>query len=298
MAENNIKDSSSNEEVYDLGSLKLVNKSGEPVRVLVADDNETNLFLAVSIIQEFAGIADSALDGLEALEKLKNQRYEVLMIDLQMPALDGVSAIKKIRSSDLWYKNIPIIALSGFSDKKDVDSAISAGADDYLTKPYYPKDLIMAIRGVFPQGVSQLGKESTKEKSVTDTLNETVDENSYKGISLKQINLRDLEARILNRTENLAKISDIFSRRSKVLIARLSECIMSEKVDELREIAHSLKGLAGMLSADEAFVNAKKIENLAKKGKVEQAIEMVPALVAQINEISLDLKKICKYFKL
>jgi HPt (histidine-containing phosphotransfer) domain-containing protein len=73
---------------------------------------------------------------------------------------------------------------------------------------------------------------------------------------------------------------------------------MSEKVDELREIAHSLKGLAGMLSADEAFVNAKKIENLAKKGKVEQAIEMVPALVAQINEISLDLKKICKYFKL
>jgi PAS domain S-box-containing protein len=272
------------------GSIKnnlLLSVSKQPLKVLVADDNETNLFLARSIIAEYDGLADCCKDGLEVMEHLQNSLYDAILLDIQMPNMDGIETLKQIRNSKAAFNKIPIIALSAFSTDEEKQMAIKSGANHYLAKPYSPADLLRSIQMVLNIELDKLQhSESPKpHKSISNELN------------LKQINLEELELRILQKPENILQINDIFSRRSRVLIEDLGKCLGEGSCAQLRETAHSVKGLAGMLAANSAFKQSQQIEKLAKEGQLAEAREQIPVLVCQINEISADLAQICAKIK-
>jgi PAS domain S-box-containing protein len=262
-----------------------------PLRFLVADDNETNLFLATSILQEYGGETSSALNGLEALKLLEKEQFDAALLDIQMPELDGLETIKRIRNSENGYSSLPILALSAFSTEEERNEAIEAGANEYLSKPYFPQDLLQALQKILPEKCVALKQ---PEQNAPEQLEvKSAPTNDSKELNLKQINLHELQFRILQKPENILQINDIFSRRSEVLIDQLSECIKIEEAEKLRETAHSIKGLAGMLAANKAFQLALEIENLAKNNKIKQGLELVPILVSHIREIGFDLKLIC-----
>ena len=110
--------------------------------VLVVDDDK-EIVKAISILLEKEGYTvQKAYDGLEALQKIAEYPVQLILIDVMMPKLDGLSAVMKIREK----KNLPIIVLSAKSENTDKVLGLSMGADDYVTKPYDPQELVARVR--------------------------------------------------------------------------------------------------------------------------------------------------------
>ena len=110
--------------------------------VLVVDD-DSEIVKAISILLEKEGFqVIKAYDGLEALEKIAQYPIQIILIDVMMPKLDGLSAILRIRER----RNLPIIVLSAKSEETDKVLGLSMGADDYVTKPYNPQELTARVK--------------------------------------------------------------------------------------------------------------------------------------------------------
>ncbi|PKL41611.1 MAG: hypothetical protein CVV41_17820 [Candidatus Riflebacteria bacterium HGW-Riflebacteria-1] len=255
--------------------------NGRPLHFLIADDNEINLFLAGSIIEKFGGSHQYARNGREALDMLAETQFDAALIDIQMPEVDGLAVIRQIRSSSGNAGQLPVIAVSAFISDQEKQEALQAGANSYLVKPYFPNDLLKAI--------ANLAITHTTEETATETQTQTATI-SMPIAALKQIDADELEIRILKKPENILKISDIFARRSVELLAELAECEQMHDCLRLREVAHSIKGLAGMLGAKKSFQLARDIEDLCKNSQIEQALQQLAVLKQHITEISQDLK--------
>lgn len=167
--------------------------------VLVVDDDR-EIVKAIAILLEKEGYrALRAYDGLQALEMIAEKSIQLLLIDVMMPKLDGLSAVMKIRGT----RNLPIIVLSARSEETDKVLGLSMGADDYITKPYNSQELVARVRSQLRRYTS-LGDIHTPVKS-----NEIV--NGRLSYSLEERILSvDLEPIKLTATET--KIMDLFMR--------------------------------------------------------------------------------------
>ncbi|RYF71211.1 MAG: response regulator, partial [Cytophagaceae bacterium] len=112
-------------------------------RILVADDNEMNRLVASTVLSNYGAIIEEAHNGLDALEKLQDQPFDVVLMDVQMPVMDGIEATRTIRSS--ISDQIPVIALTAFAVKGDSEKFIAAGMSDYLSKPFDEEQLLAVV---------------------------------------------------------------------------------------------------------------------------------------------------------
>jgi CheY-like chemotaxis protein len=120
-------------------ALKEVNAS--QLSVLLVEDNEINRLYAKSVLKKWQCQTDTAENGLVAIEKVKNNSYDVVLMDIQMPILDGYETTKAIRLMDSEIAQVPIVALTANATKSDVEKCLAAGMNDYLPKPFTPNDL-------------------------------------------------------------------------------------------------------------------------------------------------------------
>jgi signal transduction histidine kinase/CheY-like chemotaxis protein/ligand-binding sensor domain-containing protein len=116
---------------------------GEPARVLVVEDNLVNQKLARLLLERMGHRVTVAGNGLEALRVLESDSFDLVLMDVQMPVLDGLEATRRIRSRSSTASNpdVPIIAMTAFAMKYDRDLCLAAGMDDYMTKPVHPSEL-------------------------------------------------------------------------------------------------------------------------------------------------------------
>lgn len=124
---------------------KNINSIEGSLRVLLVEDNDINRLYAKSILKNWKCRTDVAENGLIALEKLKNNVYDVVLMDIQMPVMDGYDATKAIRNMASPAGTVPVIALTANVTKNDVDKCLAAGMNDYLPKPFTPEDLYQKL---------------------------------------------------------------------------------------------------------------------------------------------------------
>lgn len=112
-----------------------------PLRILVAEDNEVNRKVALAMLRRFGYQADIAVNGIAAVEAVRRHRYDLVLMDIQMPEMDGLDATRAISALDLAWPHPRMIGLSANAMAEDIEAAKRVGMDDYLAKPMSPPAL-------------------------------------------------------------------------------------------------------------------------------------------------------------
>ena len=119
-----------------------------PLRILLAEDNLVNQKLALRLLQQMGYRADLASNGLEAVESIGRQIYDVVLMDVQMPELDGMDATRRICAAWPLGQRPRIVAMTANAMQGDREMCIAAGMDDYVTKPIRVNELVNALNNV------------------------------------------------------------------------------------------------------------------------------------------------------
>jgi PAS domain S-box-containing protein len=235
------------------GKMKL--KEGK--KVLIAEDNETNQIVAKKTFEGLGFEVDIAEDGLQALEKAKDGSYDLILMDLQMPNMDGYEATRKIRE---FNTTIPIIALSAAVMERDIELAKKAGMNTHLSKPINKDELYRVISSEF---------------ETTLTSSEVKIPYKPKGIEIYGVDIEEL-------LEDFEEMEDVFSI---LLMFKKSyeniELLEIEDRDELKKFVHKLKGASGN-------IYIKKVYELAKSVEEEEFSK------SSLEKLESELKKVCK----
>ena len=129
-------------------------ESQKRLDVLVVEDNIINQKVAAHMLQKFGNSVVLANNGLEALQVLKKKKFDLILMDVQMPKMDGLEATKRIRKEEKTGQHIPIFALTAHAMQGDKESCLEVGMDDYLSKPLKAEELFDAIERIFPPSSS------------------------------------------------------------------------------------------------------------------------------------------------
>jgi CheY-like chemotaxis protein len=121
-----------------------------PLRILLAEDNAVNQKLALHLLERMGYRADVAGNGLEAIEAVQRQTYDVVLMDVQMPEMDGLEATRAICREWTQEQRPRIIAMTAGAMKEDRESCLEAGMDDYISKPIRVEELVRALRQCRP----------------------------------------------------------------------------------------------------------------------------------------------------
>jgi signal transduction histidine kinase/CheY-like chemotaxis protein len=225
------------------------------LQILLAEDNAMNQKVALRLLQRLGYHADVVWNGREALEALERRAYDVVLMDVQMPELDGLDAARRINERWPAETRPRIVAMTANALPEDREACFAAGMDDYVAKPIRTEELAKALMGVRPlerrDGVSSNGG----------------------GVSLDAAALDNLIS--LGGDEFLTEVIDTFLADAPELLTTLRRSLDTPDADELRRAAHTLKSNGSTLGAQEFAEHCRELEQRAKSGHLEGATELV-----------------------
>jgi CheY-like chemotaxis protein/HPt (histidine-containing phosphotransfer) domain-containing protein len=218
-----------------------------------------------------------ANNGREAIDKLNEQAFDVVFMDVQMPEMDGVTATGEIRKRDrATGRHIPIVAMTAHAMKGDKEKCLGAGMDDYVSKPIRRKDLADVLARMVERFLTPV---AAKEEPATAS---GPDANEGAHMILD-------EAALLEEADNdksmLARMLEIFDRDSRDRLPRLREGVRSGHAATVKEEAHALKGGIGTFYAKEAYDTAYVLEKMGADGDLSNAQATLTALESQIQSL-------------
>lgn len=222
----------------------------KPKKILIVDDNSLNRKVFEHIIGQLFhyGIA---FDGRDALEKIKTGEYHLVLMDIQMPVLDGIHTLNIIKNEKI--ADIPVIAVSAFANENDRDYFISTGFDDFIAKPIKPRVLLETI-----------------EKH----LNKTKDSSKYNNPDEIELDTKVVNTLLkFNDSENIRLIYEEFIEESVNLLAEIRTLIEQDNYSEIGEKIHIIKGNSGTLGALRIYNFCQNFEKNIKSYNFENTLE-------------------------
>ena len=225
------------------------------LRILLAEDSAMNQKVAMRLLQRLGYDADVVSNGLEALEALELRSYDVVLMDVQMPELDGLDASRLINERWPAEARPRIVAMTANALPEDREACFAAGMDDYVAKPIRSAELAEALQRVRPlersDAVSTNGGDVSLDEAALGVLRE------------------------LGGDEFVNEVIDAFLADAPELLATLHRSVDARQTDELRRAAHTLKSNGMTMGAEEFGELCRELEQRAKSGHLEGAVDLV-----------------------
>lgn len=247
-------------------------------RILLVEDNELNQQVAMEILQDRGLAIDIAENGKAAINKINEKPYDIILMDMQMPVMDGVEAAKKIRGNPK-YELIPIIAMTANAMATDRERCLKAGMNDHITKPIDPEKLFDIIFKWLPD--KNIKVQAPIEKSSYDDLKINVP-----GLDSK-LGLR----RILGKKEVYINILRKYVLNEKDVFINIEKLLLEGDWCSAERLAHTLKGLSGSIGATEIQAKAAEMETEIRKRTAYDELKPI------IKETSIMLGKMIGYLE-
>ncbi len=245
------------------------------LHVLLAEDNSVNQKVAVKILQKHGHYVEVSCNGKEAFEALQKRRFDIVLMDVQMPVMDGIEATRLIRNSksDLFDPEVPIIALTAHAFKEDRERFLDAGMSSCIIKPFNKQELFMEIERLVPLGgVDENMGETAKQDKIT------------------LIHREELLERLDGDEELLQEISEVFAYEVPKQMEILKKAVEISDSEVAEREAHSLKSSSAYIGAYSVREIALQLEVKAKGKSLSDAYALYEALENEVEKVLNELE--------
>ena len=288
-----------------------------PLRILLAEDNTTNQKLALHILARLGYQADVAANGLESLAALERQLYDVVLMDVQMPEMDGLEATRHIRRDLPGARQPHVVAMTANAMQGDREKCLAAGMDDYVSKPIRIEALVEALSKSRPLEASQ-ELEGQKDKTHPGPVDESRPEPAEgaspepvegeaeipapspsrlpapepDGAVLDPAALENLLAVVGGEFDYLVELIDSFLEEAPQLLTDLQAFVEEGDVAGVHRVGHSLKSNGADFGATTFSNLCKELEMLGKSGTLDGTADLSTQIVAEYDRVEEALKAV------
>ena len=236
------------------------------LRILLAEDNAINQHVTVSMLSARGHQVEVVNNGLAAVQAVSDKLFDVVLMDVQMPDMDGLEATRRIRRLKNADKpRLRIIAMTAHALPGDKERCLAAGMDGYLAKPVRPQELYSIVEG----------------NSIDSPVDETMPEKNTSEV----LNTQELYNRTRGDQKLVRELIGIFRQNAPKLMSEIEKAQQAQDADAVYRAAHSLKGAAAMLGAVQVYAIAYSLELAGRHGKLADAAVAQSDLQRALREL-------------
>ncbi|MBT8085445.1 MAG: response regulator [Woeseia sp.] len=229
-------------------------------RVLIVDDSDINLQIACELLQKVPLVLETASDGVEAVEKIRANSYDCVLMDIQMPRMDGYAATKEVRKT-IAVDELPVIAMTANVMAEDRARTLEAGMNSHVAKPVDPPDLYKALLEAIPEADYSANLESTDAEQARAAAPQVTLPDALPGLAIAQG-----MSRVGNNEKLFLQLLTDMVRDYGDAADEIRQLGASGEADDIRGAAHKVRGIANNLGANDVGAAAEAIEKAALAG--------------------------------
>jgi len=266
----------SSESISNITEIRYDHNTNNNCCILLVEDSEMNRTLAQKILEGFGYCVEGVCNGQEAVHALEKKQYDIVLMDIQMPVMDGIHATKIIRdkNSNVLQHDIPIIAMTAHAMKSDRTRCINVGMNDYVSKPFNPEDVIALIEKYTSQNnETNINQNNTPETKIHHNLNKEIfDKEAF----LQRI---DQDISLYNR------LIQIFIKEIPDLISKLRKAHKQNDLGKMEFYTHTIKGSAQNIKTQPLQTIALEIIQCIKNQNLNQVNSLISQLESAFNQV-------------
>ena len=263
--------------------------AGRRLHVLVAEDNAVNQRVIVRLLEKMGHIPIVAYNGQEALDAYESRPFDVVLMDVQMPVMDGLTATRMIRESEARHpgrRRLPIMALTAYAMRGDRERCLAAGMDEYLTKPVKPEELSAALNRLVEavastEAAARSGAASARSEATAVVTGDAAPEAGFDFTAA--LNYVGGDRALLD------ELLGIFVEDAPVRMETIRRAIAGRDAAELTREAHTIKGALKVIGATTAAGLAQGLEALGRDGNMGEADKLAVALEREMDRLMQSL---------
>jgi CheY-like chemotaxis protein len=258
------------------------------LHILLAEDNRTNQTVATRMLRKMGHTVAVAGNGKEALSQLTTHRFDLILMDIQMPEMDGLSATRTIRESEkATRRHLPIIAMTAHAMKGDRERCIEAGMDGYVSKPISSQEVEVAIAGV----LGLRGEPAPVTGPEAQPL-ESDQEHATAPAAPSRIvwNMGETLERLGGDEKLFNEVIEIFLNDVPKHMASLRRAIAAGDAEAVEGAAHTLKGELGYLAISEVSQKARELEEFGRNSDLRFAADLYATLASELSELLTSMR--------
>ena len=258
-----------------------IERSERPLRVLLAEDNPVNRKLATTLLEKRGHKVISVENGRRAVEAAMNDRFDLVLMDIQMPEMGGLEATQRIRERERGtQRHLPIIALTAHAMPEDRERCLAAGMDGYLAKPVRRDELFEAI------------EQAVVIPSEARHLHSAVIPSAAR--DLHSVDVARLLENVDSDQDLLAALVNTFRVESAKLLELLAEGMRTSNAERVQRAAHRLKGSAGLFASESVTTMCARVEDRAAAGDLVSIAELTAQLPSAVSQLMFELDRLAE----
>lgn len=258
----------------------------ETVKILVAEDNLINQAVILNQLQMLGYEPDCVANGIEALELLIQQEYDLVLMDCQMPMMDGYTATRKLRHREGNQRHTVVIALTANAMQEDREKCLACGMDDYLSKPLEQDDLARVIQHwIWDKREGETSNEQPQAIYPTQYPSHFPQQEIASDEAAPPIDLERLKRVSRGKVEIQQRLLQIFMEITPKDLTALESAISDRNVAQVAYYAHRLKGSAANIGADKMSQIARELEEIARQQNLVNAQALLTALRQSMERV-------------
>ena len=253
-------------------------RAARALRVLVAEDNPTNQTLVAALLDQQGHHVSIVNNGRLAVERLAQEPFDLILMDVQMPEMSGLEATAAIREAERRTGgHIPIVALTARAMTGDREQCLAAGMDAYVPKPLRAEELFAAIDAIAGSPAPGAPSPAVPAPSPDQKTAGSVDRSA-------------LLAGFGGRGDLVKQVIDVFLTDAPVMLGRLNEAVRASNAVEVAAAAHAIGGSAGLFSQGEVYADARALEQRARSGDISAANRACQDIERSVSRLMTELE--------